>query len=363
MSTLSMRNLAFIVSTMVLQARADDLQGDFGSGDPQSSLRYGVNGCECQQQWEFTTMPSGSSQTQTLYVSTYCASGLTFTPMCRSVNSSCGAEDWLPGFDHCSAFPVTCDACVAEGGTWCAAAAACRALVPSSQELIDLGLGGVAELCQDAGSWTSDCVAVDSGRNAEDPKYDAQSWVYQMIDVEPIWEQGYSGRGVRMMINDDGIDLTSPDFAPLPDGTAKFDPLVSCLGNQSLPASHGTGCGAIAMANAQNGFCSRGIAPNSTFGQCLTVSTLGVELFSQAFIAVGASSIDDFFRRVLTYFLANGMDVIDISSNSWGPLSCPVKSDGSRRRRLSEGSDVDGCPFRLDVRTRSIAVAPIRSPP
>ena len=38
--------------------------------------------------------------------------------------------------------------------------------------------------------------------------YEAQSWIYNLINVVPVWEQGYTGSGVQVAINDDGIDLT-----------------------------------------------------------------------------------------------------------------------------------------------------------
>ena len=33
----------------------------------------------------------------------------------------------------------------------------------------------------------------------------AQSWVYDMINVQPVWNQGFSGKGVTVMINDNGV--------------------------------------------------------------------------------------------------------------------------------------------------------------
>ena len=39
-----------------------------------------------------------------------------------------------------------------------------------------------------------------------DPLYDGQKWVYEMINIVPVWEKGYSGKNVRVRINDDGVD-------------------------------------------------------------------------------------------------------------------------------------------------------------
>lgn len=41
-----------------------------------------------------------------------------------------------------------------------------------------------------------------------DPLYDGQKWVYDMINIVPVWDKGYFGRGVRVRVNDDGIEST-----------------------------------------------------------------------------------------------------------------------------------------------------------
>lgn len=35
--------------------------------------------------------------------------------------------------------------------------------------------------------------------------YRAQSWVYDLINVQPVWRQGFSGKGVTIMIGDLGV--------------------------------------------------------------------------------------------------------------------------------------------------------------
>jgi subtilisin family serine protease len=39
-----------------------------------------------------------------------------------------------------------------------------------------------------------------------DPLYTSNEWVYNMINIRPVWESGYTGNGVRIRINDDGFD-------------------------------------------------------------------------------------------------------------------------------------------------------------
>ena len=68
--------------------------------------------------------------------------------------------------------------------------------------------------------------------------------------MQEAWKQGLTGKGVRVVVLDDGLDWTHPDLA------ANYDPTISFdfNGNDSdpLPAdsvnSHGTRCaGEVAM--------------------------------------------------------------------------------------------------------------------
>ena len=71
-----------------------------------------------------------------------------------------------------------------------------------------------------------------------------------MNSLQEAWKQGLTGKGVRVVVLDDGLDWTHPDLA------ANYDPTISFdfNGNDSdpLPAdsvnSHGTRCaGEVAM--------------------------------------------------------------------------------------------------------------------
>lgn len=42
----------------------------------------------------------------------------------------------------------------------------------------------------------------------DDPLYDGQRWVYDMINIVSVWERGYFGNGVRVRVNDDGVEST-----------------------------------------------------------------------------------------------------------------------------------------------------------
>ena len=72
----------------------------------------------------------------------------------------------------------------------------------------------------------------------------------ELNSLQEAWKQGLTGKGVRVVVLDDGLDWTHPDLA------ANYDPTISFdfNGNDSdpLPAdsvnSHGTRCaGEVAM--------------------------------------------------------------------------------------------------------------------
>ena len=183
---------------------------------------------------------------------------------------------------------LTCASCIGAGGVWCAAAALCLPWPPGSLLTTHSAFSTYfsyfstfrpddASLCPVGTSWVSSCSSVATNPIGNDPMYEAQSWVYDLINVKPVWQAGYTGKGVQVVFNDDGIDLSSDDFGTLPDGSAKFDPDGSCVGYDACVGGagstvaevgggtcgvHGTKCAAIAVGNA-NSFCSAGIAPGA----------------------------------------------------------------------------------------------------
>jgi hypothetical protein len=125
-----------------------------------------------------------------------------------------------------------------------------------------------------------------------DPLYQAQIWVYGMINLEAVWERGYRGEGVHIRINDDGVDVQNMEF----DG--RFDVDNSCtdyLPDPNDSDGHGTAVAGIAVGNADNDHCAVGIAPMATFSAC-NVMTGGIR--SDA--------------------LAEKIEVVDVSQNSFG---------------------------------------------
>ena len=80
-------------------------------------------------------------------------------------------------------------------------------------------------------------------------RYDFEE-VFQLNSLQSAWKEGLTGKGVRVVVLDDGLDWTHPDLA------ANYDPAISFDFNDNdsdpLPAdsvnSHGTRCaGEVAM--------------------------------------------------------------------------------------------------------------------
>ena len=69
---------------------------------------------------------------------------------------------------------------------------------------------GDAELCT-ASNRVSTCPT--EGAFFADPYNDAQAWVYGLINVRPAWEAGWTGAGVQVVFNDDGLSTSHPDLS------------------------------------------------------------------------------------------------------------------------------------------------------
>ena len=215
-----------------------------------------------------------------------------------------------------------CDACVAAGYSWCGAGALCAAFALDEQSIAN---SGDVALCGNPTAWSEECGA-SANPLASDTAYDSQAWVYELINVKAAWEEGWTGAGVQIVINDDGIDTTHPDLSP------HFSEEGSCVGSNVLHTgdmSHGTATAAIA-AGAANSECSMGIAPEATIAGCPILADPSV---------AGVDEIDP-----MTF----GLDVNDISSNSWGIDPCSAlerRRDRARRRALQETTEASSCPF------------------
>ncbi|KAL3924661.1 MAG: hypothetical protein SGILL_000913 [Bacillariaceae sp.] len=141
---------------------------------------------------------------------------------------------------------------------------------------------------------------------------DNQQWVLDMVNIPAVWSQGIFGTGVRIRVNDDGVDQNNPHWGD------RFDKDASCAPNQTPSSSskqHGTSVASIIGAsNSEDNTCTVGIAPGVILSACYGLAP------------------DE-------SFLSEKVDQMDISSNSFERPAC--QPDDERRRDLQ----ADQCPF------------------
>ena len=152
-----------------------------------------------------------------------------------------------------------------------------------------------------------------------DPEWPKQWYLYNWgqynrelkgsdINVVPVWERGYTGRGVVVSILDDGLDHTHPDLKRNYDPKASID--LNGNDNDPFPNdkdpynAHGTKCGGEVGAEANNEVCGAGVAPDVSLG--------GVRMLD-------GRATDELEAHALSF----KRQYVDIYSNCWGP-----KDDG-----------------------------------
>jgi len=160
-----------------------------------------------------------------------------------------------------------------------------------------------------------DACVVD-GAFTQDPLYEGSNWMYEMINVVDVWENyGFTGNGVTIRINDDGVYVDNLEF------DNRFDDVDNSCPNY-VPINgddHGTAVAGIVLGNANNDQCATGIAYEAKFNAC--------NFFVDANVRID----------LLEYKL----ETFDISQNSIGLPAC-------YNTGLSAEEDIlldSGCPF------------------
>ena len=155
---------------------------------------------------------------------------------------------------------------------------------------------------------TYDCADPDIPP-VPDPYYADAAWYLAAIRAPEAWTAGYTGHGVQILVNDDGVDNTHPDLA-------KLDVANSCGVYAPYGSDkHGTNCAAIAAASS-NSACGIGVAPDAGLAACVLGFTSN---------PAGGATEDTLTWRY---------DINHISSNSWGINRCEYTS-----------ASAEDCPF------------------
>jgi subtilisin family serine protease len=92
---------------------------------------------------------------------------------------------------------------------------------------------------------------------SSDPLYNAQEWVYDMINVVPVWQSGIFGTGVHVRVNDEGVDFDHSEFLGRVDVENSCDEFLP----QTTANQHGTSVSSIMAAAGDNDECAVGISP------------------------------------------------------------------------------------------------------
>jgi Subtilase family/Proprotein convertase P-domain len=258
--------------------------------------------------------------------------------------------------DICSGLSyMGCDVCTSLGCHWCPGDGLCSSIpfdkpyyppplvtVPSRSCVTSSGGGtGQDSTSSSSPAWLTSCPANDDTAEPQqfpiqpvfnDVMYIDNAWAFRLINVEPVWRSGITGTGVRIRINDEGVDATAMELTP------NFDVNGSCV--EYLPSSnadrHGTACASVAAATANNNECSVGIAPNATISSCKVFGTGIVEQKPD--------------------LLLHALDRQDVSSNSFGVQGCASlfveegeeaagENQRNRHRRKMQTTTAATCPF------------------
>lgn len=157
--------------------------------------------------------------------------------------------------------------------------------------------------------------------------------------VGAAWAAGFSGKGVKVAVIDDGVEAAHEDLSANFEVGRSFNFVTQ--GNDPTPAnsdSHGTKVAGIIASSPFNGKGGRGVAYGATIrGYNLLAPGGGSQSsFVTSFGASNASNDNDVFNASLAYFYQfNGVAVIP----SWDPLRGEVLAN-SLTLRSGRGSPI-----------------------
>lgn len=143
-------------------------------------------------------------------------------------------------------------------------------------------------------------------KRVPDPMYDQQWHLHSHnYGVDADYNDNVTGAGILIAIVDDGLQHAHPELHSQYDAvnSRNFNGGIETDPSPQDPRDgHGTAAAAVAVAQAHNGHCGRGVAPQA--------KVAGIRLIAEP-------TTDAVESEALTH---NGMGSVDIFSNSWGPM-------------------------------------------
>jgi len=167
-------------------------------------------------------------------------------------------------------------------------------------------------------------------RRFNDELLDTQ-WTFPRHNIPKVWLKGLSGKGVTVVVGDDGLEWKHPDLKDNYRADISYDvndddddpsPVLfdsqgnprcapGCIMCTDCPA-HGTKCAGLIAAKADNGKCIAGVAYNAGIG--------GVRMLDS-----------NVYDTTEAQTLSMNRDKIDIFSLSWGPDDDGQMMDSPRK--------------------------------
>lgn len=195
-----------------------------------------------------------------------------------------------------------------------------------------------------------------------EPSYKDQSWIFESINIKEAWNQGWTGKAVRVRINDDNWEWNHTEYRErLIQFNKNAEEDYSCgdrfnrLGrgsdadidkNDNDNLNHGAAVTSILAAEGKNEFCGTGIAPRTILSFCK--------------FDLKTTHPDVLMYNVLSQQLGASKNSFDISMNAFAYEGCSSEYRGEivglhrkqyqmdeipSRRLQEQEEEIKQCPF------------------
>ena len=184
---------------------------------------------------------------------------------------------------------------------------------------------------------------------SRDPLVPSQQWIFDFINVEAVWEEGFTGQGIRVRINDLGVNIGYGSEWLLEDDS-RFDATAGCpiyepFDNDDTNSIHGIQVASLIGASGNNGYCGVGVASSVTISSCNVHAVPSSETLSS-----NASYFD--FDLEKFDISQNSLGILGCSSAIAGSMSTSSSSPVSTSPPLSDSSSPSGANNSPNIRTR-----------